>query len=242
MVKKVTISRSKIAQMGRPSEVTDSIVRFWEGLEVKDANFSIVVDIDYVDYEHAEAQNIFACAFVQAVKRTHRAEHAIFTRTVAYVDLIVDNKPRAVYRFVLSAAARRVIEQFDKTKTAAERKALAEKAGSTFTLKQPNRSQSLNGLRDASTKSRKQRQASRTILVKGEAVCAPRKTKVAAARAAKKASAAEMLKNRRKYGASILELSDLRNATGRVQFKVGKVNESIIPKADKATKVEEPTH
>jgi hypothetical protein len=221
MKKPRRISKAEFAQLGRPTEVTDTLVRFWEGLIVEDATFDLVIRLDGIDYLHAKARNRFECAFVQAARRLHGAQHAIFSKSVAYVDLVMDMDERKVYRFDLSAGASRTIQALDKTKTDAERQELAAKAGSAFVLRAPSDSFKLDARRDQSTKSRRRKR--RQLLMRGTAVCVGKK----------KRTSKPVEKARNKYGASIIEVSDQRDATGLIQFKVGKVKPSKLKQAAK---------
>ena len=213
-------------KQGRQREVGETLVRLWDGLEVVDATFDLVIHLEGVDYTHAKARNIFECAFIQATRRLYGTEHAIFTRTVAYVDLVMEDGIRRVYRFELSNAARKAIKRFDKAKNAVERQALAARAGTAFVLREPSEGRKLESIRRRSREHlvRKRR---RRLLVKGQAVCVrPKKGPKDQVRVAKQ--------KKREY--TMLELSDVRNATGRIQFRA-----NVAPSKLTAANQQKPT-
>lgn len=213
-----TISKVRTRQSGHTTEISEVILRFWEGLEVVDANFDLVVHLTDVDYEHAKARDMFECAFIQSVRRLYDSKHAVFARTMAYVDLVMDGDKRKVYRFTLSTQAIRIIKSFDKTKTDEERAALAAKAGTNFILRAPSISKTFD------MKSKVERR--RRLLIKGTATCesASETRRDRKAREEKNAKQREYMARKKKVERSFLQLSDVRNASGLIKFQVGKIH------------------
>lgn len=210
---------------GHTTEISEVILRFWDGLEVEDADFDLVVNLVDIDYEHATARDMFGCAFIQAVRRLYGSKHAVFARTIAYVDLIMDGKPRKVYRFDLSLQAKRIIQSFDKAKTLEERAKLVSQAGTNFVLRAPSKSKTF-GYKSKKQKEFIDRRRRRRLLIKGKATCKG-SSKPRAEREAKERKDDKQLKKQAKVDRNFLQLSDVRNATGLIKFQVGKIRPSV---------------
>jgi hypothetical protein len=239
MKKKKTVKSSYVTHARRKSQrgklkghrhdLAKSIQRFWEGLKVVDADFDLTILLDAVDYKYAVPQDMFNCAFIQAVRRLFNSKHAIFTRTLAYVDLVMDGKERKVYRFELSEQAKRIIRAFDRTKTIAERRALAAKAGTAFVLRAPHAYMRLDAKRLRAKKDR--RKVKRRIVLKGTAACVPNDKK--------RPPFEKKPILRPDSNPNIMTLSDVRSAKGRIQFRIGDIVESKSSTKEEVTKLKE---
>lgn len=228
-----TISKQDL-RPGRTSQrMIETLIRFWDGLPVVDSTVDLIVKLEGVDYEHAKAKDMFNCAFVQAVRRLYGATHAIFTKTVAYVDLILEDGIRRVYRFSLSHSARNVIVSFDTAVTDQQRAAVALKNGN-FVLHAPTKSKTLEGMRtrnSANRKKRKQRE-NRRLFIRGEAVCVRGKKAQPKPPPAKTPPPLE-----KGDPIQVLELTDVRLGTGKIQFQIGAVKPSALKNAEAPIKV-----
>src|SRR5262245_3491863 len=174
---------------------------------------------------------MFDCAFIHAVQRQFHSRYAIFARTVAYVDLVMANNERKVYRFLMSEAAKRIIRAFDKTKTPAERAKLAEEAGNNFTLRAPPKTSTLEHKVEAGRKGRKTQKYKdyvkrRHLIIKGTAECVP---------ASKRKKPSEKPINEERATTILTIDSDIRSAKGKVSFRASKVRPSRIKDIEEVT-------
>jgi hypothetical protein len=220
------ISESTVAK-NVPPEVQAFMLRTWHGLEVKDSPLDLPIHMLGVDYEHSKAKDMFNCAFIHAVRRVYGSQHAIFTKSVAYVDMVLEDGVRRVYRFILTDGARRLIVQFDKAKNKAEK--LRELPnGVILALRRPSASKRLDA-KSAINRRRDRRKGSK-LLIRGEATCTPEASKKKLQKRQKRAEQLAQTK-RSKHGSVVLEMSDVRNAHGLIRFEASKVRPSHIKNA-----------
>jgi hypothetical protein len=220
------ISESTIAA-NVSEEVRNYMLRTWNGLEVKDADFDLPVQVLGVDYEHSKAKDMFDCAFIHAVKRAYGATSAIFTKSIAYVDMVMGDSVRKVYRFILTDAARRLIVRFDKAKN--DPKILhGLPDGHVFVLRRPLSSKSLDAKKNENKK--RDRSKPSRMLIRGEATCTPEASKKKLASRRKRSEQLAQVR-RDKHGSIMMEMSDVRNAHGLIRFEASKVRPSHVKDA-----------
>jgi hypothetical protein len=204
----------------RPKEVVEIYQRHWDGLDVVDADFNLLVRLQNVDLENSRAKDGFNCAFAQATMRMYGSQHVLFLRSVAYIDLDIKGE-RKLYRFNISDGAQRIIARVDTDSP--ER---FDMSNCNFELLAPAPSHKLDEKRK---KSRKYKKTRRRVLISGEATCATEDVKEKLKKQSEEKAAKK--KKKFKYGGLLLSLSDVRNGAGLVRFSPAKVKKSVMKEA-----------
>ena len=177
-------------------ESMKEIRRHWGDVEVVDAEKNLRVFIQPEDVRSATQKDPGCCVFAQACKRQFAATKVLFWRSVAFVELPGPKGGRRVERFELSPQMRDLIDNFDRGNK------VQELAG--FELKRPRPSQTFEGM------ARRQREANarrKEALILGTR------------QSTKKGRQGE---GRYSKPVRVVDL-EVRNGTGRVQFKAGSV-------------------
>lgn len=107
--------------------------------KVVDAIADLRVFANREDIDGADRNNICECVFARACRRLFGSTAVVFFLNVAYVDLPDEDGTHRINRFMLSAAMRRRIVEFDKT-------GVAHPGG--FILRAPSKSQRLDKIRE----------------------------------------------------------------------------------------------
>jgi len=177
-------------------EAMKEIRRHWGDVEVVDAEKNLRVFIQPEDVRSATQKDPGCCVFAQACKRQFAATKVLFWRSVAFVELPGPKGGRRVERFELSPQMRDLIDNFDRGNK------VQELAG--FELKRPRPSQTFEGM------ARRKREAHarrKQALILGTR------------QSTKKGRQGE---GRYSKPVRVVDL-EVRNGTGRVQFKAGSV-------------------
>lgn len=178
--------------LGPSSRSLNEIKRMWGDVEVVDAQKDLRVFVQPEDVKKATKKDPGCCVFAQACKRQFAATKVLFWRSIAYVELPGPDGTRRVERFTLSPEMRDLVENFDQGNY------VATDAG--FELKRPRPSRTFEG---NTARHRRYRAVKRKALIKG-------------VRKGEKQANRDKVK---KSTTSIVVDLEVRNGTGRVQFK-----------------------
>lgn len=176
------------------SESLKEIRRHWGDVEVVDADKNLRVFIQPEDVRSATQKDPGCCVFAQACKRQFAATKVLFWRCVAFVELPAPKGGKRVERFELSPQMRDLIDSFDRGHT------VQDLAG--FELKRPRPSQTFEGM------ARRKREANAR---RKEALLLGTRQSI------KKGRQGE---GRYSKPVRVVDL-EIRNGSGRVQFKAG---------------------
>lgn len=177
---------------GRQVKSLEEIRRVWGDVEVIDAAKDLRVFIQPEDVKKATKKDPGCCVFAQACKRQFAATKVLFWRSVAYVELPGPKGNRRVERFILSSEMRNLIENFDKGNE------VAMSAG--FELKRPGPSRTFEG---NAARHKRMRENKKKALLNG------------VSKSPKRGAQGEGVYSK----PSIVVDLEVRNGTGRVQFK-----------------------
>lgn len=177
---------------GKQSRSLDEIRRVWGDVQVVDARKDLRVFIEPEDVKKATKKDPGCCVFAQACKRQFAATKVLFWKSVAYVELPGPGGKRRVERFILSPDMRDLIENFDKGNQ------VPTLAG--FELKAPGPSRTFEG---NAARQRRAYELKRKALIKG------------VRKAEKRGNQGDGSYSK----PSIVVDLEVRNGTGRVQFK-----------------------
>jgi hypothetical protein len=144
-----------------------TINRYFQGLEVVDADFDLLIQPSEDDVKEAVPKDPSNCAYARCAKRLWGSTAVLFYRTISYVDLVI-NGVRKLYRFHHDDGLYERIVTFDRT---------SEMPPVAMKLRRPKPCQTLDGLRLAGERRKAQQKKSRKTRkqahIKGERKIGP---------------------------------------------------------------------